>query len=75
MKFSCPYSYDDIEERWRNLLYNKKISLVAQTAISNLHPLVKAKIYSKALFSPAESNLVAAVRNFKIEFSVLSINT
>jgi len=65
VKFSCYFSYKEIEDRWRKLIYGEKSSLVAQNAISALHPQVKAMIYAEALFSPEEENLISSVKNVR----------
>jgi hypothetical protein len=62
VKFSCFFSYKEIEERWRKLMYGEKSSLVAQNAISALHPYVKARIYYESLFSPEEDKIIGSVK-------------
>lgn len=62
VKFSCYFTYREIEERWRKILYNEKAGLVSQNAILALHPDVKAKIYHDSLFSPEEDKLIAVIK-------------
>lgn len=58
VKFSCKFSYSDIENRWRSLLYNVDVKSIALAAIRQLHPDVVTLIESKALFSNAEEDLL-----------------
>lgn len=64
-KFSCFYTYDDILQRLETLLYDEKAGILSQTAINNLHPTVKIKIQSEAVFSEEEENLLRTVKMVK----------
>lgn len=71
VKFSCYFTYKEIEERWRKLLFTDKASLVSQNAIIALHPDVKAKIYHDSLFSPDEEKAISAIKVVKINSTIL----
>lgn len=63
VKFSYLFSFQEIEQRWKSLLYDPAISSVALSAIEKLHPETVAKIESKVLFSIDEENLLATIRS------------
>ncbi|CAG7815514.1 unnamed protein product [Allacma fusca] len=63
VKFSCRYTLNEIRNRWKCLLYEDKISKVSTTACRNVHSKVKRRIYSEALFSQEELNILQAVKS------------
>uniref|UniRef100_A0A834R1R3 Microspherule protein 1 n=2 Tax=Sarcoptes scabiei TaxID=52283 RepID=A0A834R1R3_SARSC len=66
VKFSCKFSYEDVEARWRLLLYNKNVKIISMAAIRQLHSDVITQIQSKALFSEAEESLLKKIESRKI---------
>lgn len=60
IKFSCKFTVQELSNRWYSLLYDEPISRIAVAAMRNLHPEMIADVQSKALFSKAEEELLAA---------------
>lgn len=61
VKFSCRFSFQDIEDRWFALLYCAPIQRVAMAAMRQLNPDVVAQIHSKTLFSCEEEELLKTI--------------
>ncbi|ODM99614.1 Microspherule protein 1, partial [Orchesella cincta] len=61
-KFSCFYTSDQIAHRWETLMYDDKAGVLAQNAITNLHPHTKAQIQTEALFSDEEEDLLRTIK-------------
>lgn len=43
-------------------MYDEKAGILSQNAISNLHPMLKHKVQSEALFSEDEEDLLRTVK-------------
>lgn len=67
VKFSCRFTYTEISQRWQALLYEPVVSRVAMAAIRNLHPDLIATVYSKALFSVAEEEILGSIKSVRID--------
>ncbi|KAJ6218300.1 hypothetical protein RDWZM_009457 [Blomia tropicalis] len=63
VKFSCQFSYSDIEARWHALLYDQNVKNLALAATRQLHPDVVSLIKSKALFNDAEESLLRNIES------------
>ncbi|CAD5111271.1 DgyrCDS593 [Dimorphilus gyrociliatus] len=61
VKFSCQFSYREIQERWYLLLYDQKLSKVAVNAMKQLHPELVQSIMAKTLFSDKEEKLLSVI--------------
>ncbi|XP_070187685.1 microspherule protein 1-like isoform X2 [Littorina saxatilis] len=61
VKFSCHFTYKEIQERWYALLYDPLISKLAMQAMKQLHPETVTSIQGKSLFSQDEENLLAKI--------------
>ncbi|OTF76006.1 microspherule protein 1-like protein [Euroglyphus maynei] len=65
IKFSSKFTYSDIEQRWRSLLYDKNVKNLALAAIRQLHSDIVQSIESRALFSDAEEELLKKLESRK----------
>lgn len=63
MKFSCRFTFQEIQQRWQALLYDPIVSKIAVAAIRNLHPDMIAAVQAKALFSKAEEDLLSSIKS------------
>lgn len=63
VKFSCKFTVQELSNRWWSLLYEESISRIAVASMRNLHPEMIAAVQSKALFSKAEEEILAAVKS------------
>ena len=61
VKFSCKFSYQEVEDRWYALLYYAPIQRVAIAAMRQLPADVVAQIHAKALFSKEEEELLKTI--------------
>lgn len=61
VKFSCRFSFQEIEDRWCALLYCAPIQRVAMAAMRQLPQDVVALIHTKALFSKEEEELLKTI--------------
>ena len=61
VKFSCKFSYQEIEDRWYALLYCAPIERVAMAAMRQLPRDVVAQIHAKTLFSNEEEELLKTI--------------
>lgn len=61
VKFSCKFSYQELEDRWYALLYCAPIERVAMAAMRQLPRDVVAQIHAKTLFSNEEEELLKTV--------------
>nr|XP_027197910.1 microspherule protein 1-like [Dermatophagoides pteronyssinus] len=65
IKFSSKFTYLDIEQRWRSLLYDKNVKNLALAAIRQLHSDIVQSIESKALFNDNEEKLLKKLESRK----------
>lgn len=65
-KFSCHFPIESIEARWAYLLYDKASAKVAQNAIRSLPGRVREDIYSKAMFSNKENEVLKKVKSVSL---------
>lgn len=65
VKFSSKFTYSDVEQRWRSLLYDKNVKNLALAAIRQLHSDIVQFIESRALFSDAEEELLKKLESCK----------
>lgn len=63
VKFSCKFSYQEIESRWNALLYDQNTKSLSLAAIRQLHSDIFNLIQSKALFSDAEEALLMKIES------------
>lgn len=63
VKFSCRFTFQEIQQRWQALLYDPIVSKIAVAAIRNLHPDMIAAVQAKALFSKAEEDLLGSIKS------------
>ena len=63
IKFSCKFSYQELQNRWYSLLYDESISRIAVTAMRNLHPEMVESVQSKALYTKVEEELLCTIRS------------
>ncbi|KAL0278144.1 UNVERIFIED_CONTAM: hypothetical protein PYX00_000051 [Menopon gallinae] len=63
VKFSCRFTFQEIQQRWQALLYDPIVSKVAVAAIRNLHPDMIAAVQGRALFSKAEEDLLGTIKS------------
>lgn len=63
VKFSCRFTFQEIQQRWQALLYDPIVSKIAVAAIRNLHPDMIAAVQAKALFSKAEEDLLGTIKS------------
>jgi len=61
VKFSCKFSYQEIEDRWYALLYCAPIERVAMAAMRQLPRDVVAQIHAKTLFAREEEELLKTI--------------
>uniref|UniRef100_A0A6G1SEW9 Microspherule protein 1 n=1 Tax=Aceria tosichella TaxID=561515 RepID=A0A6G1SEW9_9ACAR len=61
VKFSCKFSFQEVEERWYALLYCAPIQRVAMAAMRQLPSDIVALIHAKTLFSREEEELLATI--------------
>lgn len=61
VKFSCKFSYQEIEDRWFALLYCAPIQRVAMAALRQLNPDIVAQIHIKSPFSAEEEELLKTI--------------
>ena len=61
VKFSCKFSFQEVEDRWYALLYCAPIQRVAMAAMRQLPPDVVAQIHAKTLFSKEEEELLKTI--------------
>jgi len=62
-KFSCHFTYSEIQTRWQALMYKPIISKLALQAIKNLHPEVVLGVQRKTLLSPQEIQLLSTIKS------------
>lgn len=62
-KFSCKFTYAEIQARWFSLLYEPAISRIAMTGMRNLHPELVKSVQRRALFSEQEEEILAAIKS------------
>ena len=65
IKFSCHFTYNEVQTRWQALMYKSTISKLALQAIKNLHPEVVLSIQRRALLSPQERELLGTIKSSK----------
>ncbi|XP_046920131.2 uncharacterized protein LOC124500135 [Dermatophagoides farinae] len=65
VKFSSKFTFSDVEQRWRSLLYDKNVKNLALAAIRQLHSDIVQFIESRALFSDAEEELLKKLESCK----------
>lgn len=63
VKFSCRFTFQEIQQRWQALLYDPIVSRVALAAIRNLHPDMVSAVQARALYSKAEEDLLGTVKS------------
>lgn len=63
IKFSCKFTYQELQNRWYSLLYDESISRIAVTAMRNLHPEMVESVQSKALYTKVEEELLCTIRS------------
>lgn len=61
VKFSCKFSFQEVEDRWYALLYCAPIQRVAMAAMRQLPQDVVAQIHAKTLFSKEEEELLKTI--------------
>jgi len=62
-KFSCHFTYSEIQTRWQALMYKPILSKLALQAIKNLHPEVVLGVQRKTLLSPKEKELLSTIKS------------
>ena len=62
-KFSCHFTYSEVQTRWQALMYKPIISKLALQAIKNLHPEVVLGVQKKTLLSPKEKELLSTIKS------------
>ncbi|XP_055333631.1 uncharacterized protein LOC129585109 isoform X2 [Paramacrobiotus metropolitanus] len=60
-KFSCHFTYVEIQERWFNLLYNKKIAKAACQAMRSSPPDIMRSVQRETPFTEAEEALLLEI--------------
>ena len=63
IKFSCHFTYNEVQTRWQALMYKSTISKLALQAIKNLHPEVVLSIQRRALLSSQERELLGTIKS------------
>lgn len=61
VKFSCKFSFQEVEDRWEALLYCAPIQRVAMAAMRQLPPDIAAQIHVKTPFSKDEEELLKTI--------------
>lgn len=75
IKFSCHFTYNEIQTRWQALLYKPVISKLALQAIKNLHPEVVLSIQRKTLLSAQEREILSTIKSTQVGGCVYLCNT
>lgn len=63
VKFSCKFTFQEMQNRWYSLLYDEAISRIAVAAMRNLHPEVVESVHAKALYTAQEEELLGTVKS------------
>ncbi|XP_031618464.1 microspherule protein 1 [Contarinia nasturtii] len=63
VKFSCKFTFQEMQNRWYSLLYDEPISRIAVAAMRNLHPEVVESVHAKALYTTQEEELLGTIKS------------
>ena len=63
IKFSCHFTYSEVQTRWQALMFKSTISKLALQAIKNLHLEVVLSIQRRALLSAQERDLLGTIKS------------
>jgi len=72
VKFSCRFTFAEVQGRFWALMYDPAVNRVAMAAMRNLHPEMIAAVKHKALFSSAEEILLARIPAVSLKFSPIN---
>lgn len=64
-KFSCKFSFPELQARWFSLLYEPAISRIAMTGMRNLHPELVKSVQRRALFSEQEEEILSSIKSVR----------
>ncbi|KAL3319545.1 Microspherule protein 1 [Cichlidogyrus casuarinus] len=62
VRFSAKFTEKDLEQRWRELLFDNVVSQTSRQAVQNLPGVIKTNLDRKIPFNTEEENLLTAVK-------------